>query len=401
LTVPGAGLPASPGTVTDLAVDEVTPNSVTLSFTEVDDGLGQPARYVVRYAEPPIDWGSAPDVTEGTCATPVFGQGVGARLTCTVLGLAPSITYEFQVAAYRSTLDLVEVFGDPSNVSQGTTSTASCDCWSVTTPMPTAQVGLGVAAINGVLYAVGGSGTTVEAYDPASDTWSTRAAMPTARSGVGVAALDGILYVVGGTTGTPVATVEAYDPAADTWTTKAPMPTARHAPGAAVINGILYVVGGAAGADADHASLATVEAYDPATNTWTPKASMPTARARLGAAAIDGILYAVGGYTSLASALVEAYDPISDTWTRKTPMSVPRHGLGVGAMDGRLYAVGGWMNGTRATNEAYDPLSDTWTTKAQMPTPRVALGVAATGGILYAVGGSNGGPLATVEAYRP
>src|SRR6266576_1972802 len=136
LAVPGGGLPGFPGTVTDLAVDAVTRNSATLSFTEVDDGLGQPARYVVRFAEPPIEWGSARDVTEGTCARPVIGQAIGARLTCTVLGLAPATTYEFQVVAYRSTLDLVETFGDPSNVGQGTTA-ASCDCWTEKADMPT------------------------------------------------------------------------------------------------------------------------------------------------------------------------------------------------------------------------------------------------------------------------
>src|SRR6266566_7534258 len=188
LAVLGGGLPGFPGTVTDLTVDEVTQNSATLSFTEVDDGLGQPARYVVRFAEPPIDWGTAQDVTEGTCATPVIGQAVGARVTCTVLGLAASTTYEFQVAAYRSTLDLVEMFGDPSNVAQATTGPASCDCWTNKAFMPTPRYSLAVANVNGTLYAVGGSQSygrvhaEVEAYDPASDTWTTRASLPTARA---------------------------------------------------------------------------------------------------------------------------------------------------------------------------------------------------------------------------
>jgi N-acetylneuraminic acid mutarotase len=389
-------------------VDEVTPNSVTLSFTEVDDGLGQPAWYAVRFAEPPIEWSSAADVTEGTCATPVFGQQVGARLTCTVAGLTPSTTYDFQVTANRSTLDLVTISGDPSNVAQGTTA-AGCDCWTLTTPMPTARVGLGVAAINGVLYAVGGSGndgaifSTVETYDPASDMWSTKTAMPTARTGVGVAALDGLVYVVGGSDGSPLATVEAYDPDTDTWTTKASLLTARHSPGVAAINGMLYVVGGEAGAETNHASLASVEAYDPLTDTWTSKLPMPTARSRLGVAVIDGILYAVGGFNRVTSAraVVEAYDPVIGTWTSKTPMSLARYGLGVAAMNGNLYAVGGFMSGMRQITEAYAPLSDTWTTKADMPTPRAGLGVAEISGILYAVGGSNDGPLATVEAYRP
>ena len=40
----------SPGTVADLAVSATTDASATLSFSQVDDGTGQPARYEVRYA---------------------------------------------------------------------------------------------------------------------------------------------------------------------------------------------------------------------------------------------------------------------------------------------------------------------------------------------------------------
>jgi len=401
LTLPGAGLPGVPGTVTDLAVAEVTPNSATLSFTEVDDGLGQPARYIVRFAEPPIEWGSAQNVTEGTCATPVLGQGVGAHLTCTVLGLAPGTTYEFQVEAYRSTLDLVVISGDPSNVAHGTT---TCDCWTTRAPTTTARVNFAVAVVDGTLYAIGGDGSdhplfnTLEAYDPATDTWTMRTRLPSPRTGVKAAVIDGVIYVVGGTSSE--ATLDAYDPANDTWTTKTPMPTPRYAPGVAAVNGVLYVIGGESAPD--HVGVTTVEAYHPATDTWTAKASMPTRRSRLGVAQIDGVLYAVGGYSTTGSAAVEAYDPASDTWTSKTPMSLPRYGLGVAAMNGKLYAVGGWMNGVQATNETYYPVNDTWTTKTQMPTARQGLGVEVLEGLLYAVGGSDYfGPHPIVEAYRP
>eukprot|EP01052_Picozoa_sp_SAG31_P076297 SAG31_NODE_35564_length_322_cov_0.439462_1_plen_107_part_11 len=37
------------------------------------------------------------------------------------------------------------------------------------------------------------------------------------------------------------------------------------------------------------------ERYDPSTNAWSPIASMGTARAAHAAAAIDGLLYAIGG----------------------------------------------------------------------------------------------------------
>jgi len=48
-----------PGTVTDLAVAGATDSVVTLSFTEVNDGTGQPATYDVRFALAPLVWGSA------------------------------------------------------------------------------------------------------------------------------------------------------------------------------------------------------------------------------------------------------------------------------------------------------------------------------------------------------
>ena len=38
---------------------------------------------------------------------------------------------------------------------------------------------------------------------------------------------------------------------------------------------------------------------------------------------------------------VEAYDPASNTWTEMPPMPVSRHGLAVGVIGDRLYVIGG------------------------------------------------------------
>jgi N-acetylneuraminic acid mutarotase len=72
--------------------------------------------------------------------------------------------------------------------------------------------------------------------------------------------INGILYVAGGV-GSATA-VEAYDPAADTWTTKAPMPTARAGAAAGVINGVLYVAGGNT-TNSNSTGLAMLEAFTP------------------------------------------------------------------------------------------------------------------------------------------
>ncbi|GAG26877.1 unnamed protein product, partial [marine sediment metagenome] len=85
--------------------------------------------------------------------------------------------------------------------------------------------------------------------------------------------------------------MEEYDPATDTWTTKAPMPTKRATLGASAVNGIIYVIGGVSG----FTVFSTVEAYDPATDTWTTKADMPTRRCFHPTSAINGKIYAIGG----------------------------------------------------------------------------------------------------------
>ena len=52
--------------------------------------------------------------------------------------------------------------------------------------------------------------------------------MPTARSGFGVTVVNGKIYAIGGSnSGGYLRIVEEYNPATNTWTTKAIMPTAR------------------------------------------------------------------------------------------------------------------------------------------------------------------------------
>ena len=110
-----------PGTVTDLTAAVTGSTSVTLSFTQVDDGTGQPAKYNVRYAVAPISWGSATSTTNGTCATPVAGTATGSQLTCTVLGLTPATNYGFQLVAFRGTMNMNAVYGNLSNTVSATT----------------------------------------------------------------------------------------------------------------------------------------------------------------------------------------------------------------------------------------------------------------------------------------
>src|SRR6266513_665473 len=114
-----------PTAVSDLTVGATTDVTATLSFTQVDDGMGQPAKYDVRFATAPISWSSAASITSGTCTTPVAGSVIGSTLTCTVFGLLPSTSYNFQVMPFRGTLNNGAVFGPASNVAAASTATST------------------------------------------------------------------------------------------------------------------------------------------------------------------------------------------------------------------------------------------------------------------------------------
>lgn len=289
--------------------------------------------------------------------------------------------------------------------------------WSTKAPMPTARGFLASGVVNGILYAVGGETCsicvleTVEAYDPASNTWSTKALIPTPRGGLAAGVINGILYAVGGVdaNGLVLSTVEAYDPTTDTWATKASMPKARWGLAAGVVNGILYAVGGSASANyPTRSTKSTVFAYDPVTDTWSEKASMPKARFGLAVAVVKGKLYAVGGNNYRGNMnTVQAYDPATNTWATRASIPMPRTELAASVVNGRIFVVGGCNEKdcriAWSTLEAFDPETNTWTSEPSMPTARGILTAGVVKGILYAVGGFCGysNPCDTVEAFSP
>jgi hypothetical protein len=118
---------------------------VTLTFTQVTDGAGQPAKYDVRLAAGPISWGGASSVTNGTCRTPLAVTTIGAKLTCTVLGLTPSTTYNFQLIAYRAPTGQSKVYGALSNIAAATTQGAAATVASVTVAPSSATIQAGAS----------------------------------------------------------------------------------------------------------------------------------------------------------------------------------------------------------------------------------------------------------------
>jgi len=158
-----------------------------------------------------------------------------------------------------------------------------------------------------------------------------------------------------------------------------------------------------------------VEAYDPATDTWTRKADMPTARRTVAACVVDGRIYVLGGNASYASIellpTVEVYDPTTDTWTQASDMPAgPTNHHTASVVDGKMYIIGGCVWGKAYMSPVvfvYDPATDTWTTAADLPTPRWDHTANVVDGKIYVIGGRVGeeaaypnlSPVSTVEEY--
>lgn len=231
---------------------------------------------------------------------------------------------------------------------------ASTGTWTNLTPMPTVRVVFSCGVVDGKIYAIGGQEglgapdlATVEVYDPVADSWTTAAPMPTARRVLSACSWDGKIYVVGGLAGAgttgQLATVEVYDPVTDNWTQAASMPTARWGLSLAVANDLIYAIGGVT----DHPIVVgTVEVYDPMTDDWAEVASLPVGKVAFAATELNGRIYVIGGSLDsfpygFVSSTVEEYDPASDTWTSRASLNIGRSFLGAGAVNGKIYAFGG------------------------------------------------------------
>jgi N-acetylneuraminic acid mutarotase len=334
-----------------------------------------------------------------------------------------SVAPETQAIPVLPTDTPIPPTGTPTSVPPTATATAtSADgIWTARADMPTGRWELSTSVVDGKIYAFGGAGPawqalgSVEEYDPATDTWTTKSEMPTARQGLSTSVVNGKIYAIGGGVGTSAtygsvetySTVEEYDPATDTWTTKSEMPTSRGFHSANVVDGKIYVIGGSHEAIYYHGVVATVEVYDPATDTWTQKGDMPRGIGAGYSSVVDGKIYVFGGY--VFSDRVDEYDPATDTWTQKSNMPTKKRALTTSALDGKIYVIGGYVPGVPdyqgvATVEVYDPTTDTWTTAPDMPTGRFGPRSSVVDGKIYVIGGMEywvGSAKTTVEEYDP
>ena len=174
------------------------------------------------------------------------------------------------------------------------------DTWSSKRNMPADGSGGNTGVINGKLYILTACysencGPTYEypapglrfyRYNPETDRYANLPLPPSGRTGVGGGVVNGKLYLLHPSYQMPgyipTTQVEIYDPTTNRWTTGAPWNSYRGGFASATLNGKLYMIGGyRAGADGSATLVGTTNVYDPATNTWSLKAGLPTPKSWL------------------------------------------------------------------------------------------------------------------------
>jgi N-acetylneuraminic acid mutarotase len=164
-------------------------------------------------------------------------------------------------------------------------------------PFPRAAAGVGVAG--GKIVVAGGIGharrlaRNALVFDLRTRRWSVVPG-PTRREHLGVTALGGVVYAVGGRTSgldTNLLDFESFRPGDRSWTKLQPVPDARGGTGAAALAGQVISVGG----EEPSGTIAEVLAYRIADRRWVQLDDLPTPRHGVGVAALGGRVYVIGG----------------------------------------------------------------------------------------------------------
>jgi N-acetylneuraminic acid mutarotase len=239
------------------------------------------------------------------------------------------------------------------------------NAWSNAAPVPRGSNHIGVAALNGVVYAFGGfveqnriAIPDCYAYDVVSDRWSTvRPLQIGSRGAVSLVTLGNRIHCIGGRDTRSVDWHQVYNPKDDSWTTLAPIPGPRDHTAAVVLNGTIHVAGGRM--DTYDFNTGMHVMYDAKADKWEERAPMPTPRSSHGGVIYRGNFFCIGGEgTRRVHAQNEAYDPAADSWQSYVPMKTPRHGMGTAVVGDAIHIAGGGpMNGGAFQSSVHEAFS--------------------------------------------
>ncbi|XP_045190861.1 influenza virus NS1A-binding protein homolog B-like isoform X2 [Mercenaria mercenaria] len=178
------------------------------------------------------------------------------------------------------------------------------------------------------------------------------------------------------------------------------MSTNRCAFGLKALDGRLFACGGYDRGEC----LKSTEVYDFETNQWSLLGEMKSARGRFSTALYEGKIYACGGSSGNHDMkTVECYDPSENKWqiVAEAPRGKPSPGIAI--FQGKLYVLGGCIGqSTVSSCEMLDLETKEWKSISPMRLQRFQVAVTVFRNKIYAIGGTNGWKcLNEVEVYDP
>ncbi len=365
----------------------VTPLNPAGNSTEAEGLLAK-----IEAGEAPVSLAETPVIIEE--APPVLDLWPRRRWIGLALGMLLALAVLF--LPQRASQAVVPPIWEQGPATPDTrTATTAEDGWQELSSLPMRRAGMGVVAVNGKIYVIGGmtqdgASDRVDIYTIETEDWQTTAPRPQALGNVGAVVLGQKILVPGGCDANrnPSAAVHVYDIEHDTWEEVAPLPDPLCAYALSASQDQAYLFGGWDGANYQ----AVAYTYSLESDTWEKISPPSVARAFGAAATLQDRVFYVGGYDGRKEwDLCEIYRIDKNRWETCEPMLQPRGGLGLTVIGGRLQAVGGGWNTYMAFNERYNPEDNRWTVfKTPIVGKWLHTGVTSWDGTLYIIGGWDG-----------
>ncbi|XP_055972404.1 kelch-like protein 35 [Sorex fumeus] len=219
-----------------------------------------------------------------------------------------------------------------------------------------------------------------DAYHPESRRWTALPSLPGyTRSEFAACALRNDVYVSGGHIHSR--DVWMFSSHLHTWIKVASLHKGRWRHKMAAVQGQLFAVGGFDGLQRLH----SVERYDPFSNTWVAAAPLLEPVSSAAVTPCNGQLYVIGGagQDGVSTDKVQCFDPKKGRWSLRSPAPFSQRCLEAVSLEDTIYVVGGLMSKIFA----YHPGTDVWGEVAQLPGPVESCGVTVCDGKVHILGG--------------
>ncbi len=221
-----------------------------------------------------------------------------------------------------------------------------------------------------------------------NDTIISIANLPAVKTESRAISYNSDVYIFGGGNNSVITnTTYKYSTFNNIWSTLATMLTARAEMGVAEVNGIVYCIGGWTGSVSNKN-----EAYNISLNTWQTMANIPNAITCCYATSLNNKVYVIGSTLGTTTNYFYSYDPNTNSYSTLSTPTQNRGNARLVTYNNKIYLVGGsYYNGSYNTSnklDEYNPSTNTWTSKASIPISIQRSGVTIYNNKIYLFGGS-------------